>query len=330
MAHELNQKANGQAAMAYVGETPWHQLGQRMEPDATLEQWKTAAGLGWKAEKRQASFTDASGETHPVPGRFALVRSDTNHPFEVVSAQYQPVQPDTIMDFFGAVIRNNGFRMETLGALFNGEKIFALARAGEMQEVVNGDPVAPYLLLATSFDKSSPTLVTPTTVRVVCKNTLAMAVQEEAKKVFRSVRVVHRTAFDANAVRSDLGLHMASSFERFMANSKALASKQVNHATFEQFMQNLLATTVDGKLVPLAIEEAREHRTYEKVQRLFEMGIGADIPAVRGTGWGLVNAVTEYVDHGRNPDNFDKRYDSALFGDGAGLKSRAMELATAL
>ena len=330
MAHELNQKANGQAAMAYVGATPWHQLGQRMEPDATLEDWKTAAGLNWTAEKKPVLFIDSTGEQKPVPGRFVLSRSDTNHPFEVVSAQYQPVQPDTIMDFFGAVIRNNGFRMETLGALFNGEKIFALARAGDVQEVVSGDAVAPFLLLATSFDKSSPTLVTPTTVRVVCKNTLAMAVHEESSKAFRSVRVVHRTAFNPTAVRSDLGLHVASSFERFMANSKALAAKQVNYASFERFMQNLLATNVDGKLVPLAINEARKHRTFEKVQRLFDMGIGADIPAVRGTGWGLVNAVTEYVDHGRNPDNFDKRYDSALFGDGANLKARAMELATAL
>ena len=330
MAHELNMLASGQAAMAYLGETPWHKLGQRMEPDATLDDWKTAAGLNWQAQKRQAVFLDEAGEKHEIPGRFALVRSDNNHPFEVVSAQYQPVQPDMIMDFFGAVIRNNGFRMETLGALFNGDKIFALARAGDTQDVVNGDPIAPYLLLATSFDKSSPTLVTPTTVRVVCKNTLAIAVAEEEKKAFRSVRVVHRTAFNPDAVRADLGLHMQTSFERFMQNTRALAAKQVNHATFETFMQNLLATTVDGKLVPLNIEDARDHRTYEKVQRLFEQGIGADIPAVRGTGWGLVNAVTEYVDHGRNVENFDKRYDSALFGDGANIKARAMELATAL
>jgi phage/plasmid-like protein (TIGR03299 family) len=205
-------------------------------------------------------------------------------------------------------------------------------------EVVPGDRVRSNLLFATSMDGSMRTHCGLTAVRVVCANTVQAALTQDGKGM---VKISHRSTFDAEAVRRALGL-ARSSFEVFMSQARKLADAKVSQDTAVDVCRALFgqprivkpvvsggAMPRDasfgkfmGKVAPLA---TIEHRTTQKVLALFNgAGRGADHPGVAGTAWGLLNAITEQIDHhaGRTADT---RLDSAWFGQGNDTKQQALE-----
>lgn len=95
--------------------------------------------------------------------------------------------------------------METAGVLRDGEKIWGLAKVNDGVEIVDGDVIKPYLLLATSYDGSLATTARFTSIRVVCNNTLQMARADNKSGV---VKVRHDSTFDSDAVRRQLGIFM--------------------------------------------------------------------------------------------------------------------------
>ena len=93
MAHLIAKTANGRDAMAFVGETPWHGLGQRLTRGATLEQWRTEAGLDWQAQTAPVEFVRSDGSRVTMGGKQVLYRSDTGAALSVMGDGYQIVQP---------------------------------------------------------------------------------------------------------------------------------------------------------------------------------------------------------------------------------------------
>lgn len=128
-----------------------------------------------------------------------------------------------MLGFYRDLVSVGGFELETAGVLRGGKKLWALAKTGQETMLAGGDKVKAYLLLATSCDGSLATTAQFTSIRVVCNNTLQMAVGESKG----AIRVPHSTTFDPAAVKMELGLGL-SAWDQFMVSIKALSNRPVN------------------------------------------------------------------------------------------------------
>ena len=317
MAHELTQRADGFVEMAFVGETPWHDLGQELKEGASIEEWQKAAGMDWTVNSSPVKF-DAEGNDQIYSGQNVLYRSDTHLPLSVVSNRYKAVQPVEVLEFFRDLIDENGFKINTAGTLRGGKRMWALAETGKFGEVCKGDGVGGFLLLSTSCDRTLATTARFTTVRVVCNNTLTMAVNDKSNCVSFS----HIQQFDHEKVKEKLGTAVAS-FGSFMDMAKVLQKQKLRQAQAQQFVADLITPLNQVKDSPI-----EENRAYKKIMALFDSEAkGQEL--VGYSKWGMLNAVTEYVDHHNPSRNNDARLDSAWFGTGDRLKNRAIALLTA-
>lgn len=315
--------------MAYVGETPWHGLGNQLTPRQPIEVWQREAGMDWAIESAEVRFVAGTagsclGAIHAFPEQRVLFRSDTREALSVVSSRYQVVQPREILEFYRDLTEVGGFELETAGVLKDGRKLWALARTGQSVLLKGKDTVNGYLLLATACDGTLATTAQFTSVRVVCNNTLAIALGDSVG----AIKVPHRSQFDAAAVKRQLGIAV-SSWDSFMVRMKALAERKVSDAVAEKFLRRVLTYSPTSASDRNAV--AVNERAIKSVNQLYAgRGKGADFAAASGTAWGLLNAVTEYTDHHRRARSDDHRRDAAWFGAGAAIKSRAWEEAMKL
>lgn len=127
------------------------------------------------------------GTIHSFPEQKVLYRSDTKAPLSVVSNRYQVVQPREVLEFYRDLTEVSGYELETAGILKGGRKFWALAWTGQTTVLKGNDQVNGYLLLATSCDGTLATTATPTTVRVVCNNTLTISLNGATQLLKRLV-----------------------------------------------------------------------------------------------------------------------------------------------
>lgn len=321
MAHEIDM-SNGRENMAYVGQLPWHGLGQQLEAGADIDQWRIAAGLNWNVNKTPVMYP-AGQQIHFAEGRNVLYRDDTNVALGIVSDGYNVVQPDEVLEFYRDLVESQGFELETAGSLRGGKRIWALAKTGREFAVMGQDVMKAYLLLATSFDGSLATVASFTSVRVVCQNTLSFAVGNDGKHA--DIRIPHHSVFNPDDIKGQLGLD--AGWTTFEDTANALAQRKVSKKEAVDYFLSLLYGDVED------VEEAdlmSSKRTMKTLLSVYDGGVGQDTRSAKGTAWGLVNAVTRYVDHERNTRTDDNRLNSAWFGQGAGMKRKAYETAIAL
>lgn len=311
--------SNGRANMAYVGETPWHGLGVTMPDDASLDQWRVEAGLDWTANRAKVQYQVGD---QLVQGESEIIyRSDTHAELGVVTKRYKPVQPKEVVHFFEDLCKNQGFTMETLGGLNGGKRVWALARTGESFRLKGQDEVGAYVLLATSFDGSMATRAQFTTVRVVCQNTLSMAM--ESGKNF--VSITHSTDFDATKVKYDLGIYR-DTFKEMEEQAGLLSERGVNKSAAVRFLTDIMV----GENAKVEDLSTRAANNIQNVLNLFDgKAMGSDYKSASGTLWGLVNSVTEYVDHHQGYKQ-NSRLNNAWFGKGDTMKTQAFKKALAL
>jgi phage/plasmid-like protein (TIGR03299 family) len=319
MAHELATTND----MAYVGATPWHGLGNPLSTGQPIEIWQKQAGMDFNINETEVLYSVSNGaglHLQTNPDNKVLFRSDNHAPLSVVSKRYKVVQPRDVLEFYRDLVSAGGFELETAGVLKGGKKLWALAKTGQETLLRGGDKVKAYLLLATSCDGTLCTTAQFTSVRVVCNNTLQLATGDHAG----SVKVPHSTKFDPDQVKQALGLGM-SAWETFLGSIKTLAARPVHKFEATNFLVNVLGDS------NLPLPEQPNKKAMDNVYALFAgKGMGSDLAAANGTAWGLLNAVTEYVDHQRRARNQDYRLDSAWFGQGAIVKNRAFEEAMKL
>lgn len=319
MAHLIENNAiTGKAEIAYVYKKPWHGLGQELTADASIDVWRKEAGLDWDAEVAPAMFWP-QGLAAPsvVEGKNVIFRNDTQQPLGVVTDRYKIHQPAEVLDFFNTLMQSAGFTLEVAGAIKGGKRIWALANVNKEACVLGHDAVKAYLLLSTSFDGSTATIGQFTSIRVVCNNTLSAADCESSPSRFS---ITHGAKFDASLMRDKLGL-VVSGFDGMMDKYRSLARSSTNTQQVEKFMKELFPHVYNEK-----VGQYQESRGYKKVMDLFEgKSIGYGMTGTIGTKWGLLNAVTEYIDHERGY-NVDSRMTNAWFGNGNRLKSQAETL----
>jgi len=309
--------------MAYVGATPWHGLGNQLTPQQPIEIWQREAGMDWRINEADVLYSVSAGDGLHLksnPDNKVLFRSDTFSPLSVVSKRYKVVQPAEVLEFYRDLVSAGGFELETAGVLKGGKKLWALAKTGQETLLRGGDKVKAYLLLATSCDGTLSTTAQFTSIRVVCNNTLQMAVGDSGG----AVKVPHSTQFDPQQVKQALGLGL-SSWETFVMDMRQLADRKINK--FEAM--NFLVEVLGDRTLPLA--DQPNQKALQNVYALFNgSGKGSELASASGTAWGLLNGVTEYVDQHRRARSIDHRLDSAWFGPGAAIKERAFHEAMKL
>lgn len=326
MVAAVTVRKNGFAEHAFVGKVGWHGLGNELKANASIDQWKKAAGMDWDIKRSPMMFdTDGDGPVE-IPGRNVLYRSDDYAPLGEVSKNYKIVQPGEVLEFFRDLVDNNGFTLDTAGTLFGGKRFWALAAIGEEAAVIGDDAIKGYMLLSTSADGSLATTAQSTDIRVVCNNTLSWALTEGKKKGARRVTVSHRSVFDPELAKTDLGI-MRGNFREFMIAARKVAKVKTTTPSASEFIAKLLTDTKT-----IASADAESTRAHKKIMSLFGgEGKGSDLKGAAGTMWGVVNSVTEYVDHHANSSSSEHRMNDALFGRGDELKriafDRALEMA---
>ena len=314
MAHLLQN-------MAYVGATPWHGLGNQLTAKQPIEVWAQQAGMDWQIREAPVRFmTESAGNLGAImsfPENKVLFRSDTNEPLSVVGQRYQVVQPREILEFYRDLTEISGFELETAGVLKGGRKIWALAHTGQSSTIKGNDVTNGYVLLATACDGTLATTAQFTSIRVVCNNTLAVALSGSNG----AVKVPHSTSFDPQAVKQQLGISV-STWDTFMYRMKGLSERKVKSKEVQNYY--LRVFTDQSKTASGYTNE----RAITKAMAMFDgHGKGAELASSKGTALGLLNSVTEFIDHERRARSTDYRLESAWFGQGAHLKQKALDQA---
>ncbi len=168
--------------MFYVRVAPWHGLGVRVESALSSEEALEQSGLNWNVIQRPI-MTDAHD---PIPGYKANIRDSDNRILGVVTDRYKVVQNAEAFAFTDALL-GEGVRYETAGSLQNGRKIWLLAKLPD-KYIIEGEQIDPYLVFSSSHDGSGAIKVAMTPVRVVCQNTLNIALFT-AKRCWSTIHV---------------------------------------------------------------------------------------------------------------------------------------------
>jgi phage/plasmid-like protein (TIGR03299 family) len=311
MAHEL-EFVNGVAQMAYRSSKgkPWHGLGTPIGDDLTPQEIMQAAGLDWEVNK-VPTFIDINGEKIET-GQEALVRSSDNKILTQVGPGWNPVQNSEAFDFFTDFVSAGDMVMDTAGSLKDGQIVWALADVRDGFSLFNGDEVKGYLLFSNPHQYGKAIDIKFVMERVVCNNTLTVALNEKNQP---SIRINHRSQFDADMVKQTLGLSH-NKIEKFKEAAEFLGSKRYNEQALAKFMAKVFGeSSRDDKYLSRTAEQA--------------MAVVEDQPGDNfrpGTWWNAYNAVTFMADHklGRSADT---RMSSAWFGGNAKKKVDALDLA---
>ena len=320
MAHELVINEDGIASMSYTGLKPWHGLGQQLTDGAPIETWIKESGMDFEVSRAPVLFKigdNPKSKNFTVPNKEVLFRDDDKTPLAVVSKRYNIVQPREVLNFFKDLTEEHGFSLETAGVMFHGAKYWALAKTPYSLTLPGNDVIKAYLLLATACDGSMSTIARYVSQRVVCSNTLELALAERSP----SIRVNHKTKYSEKRIKQELGL-LDEAWDAHSGQVEKMARTSVKTDAAVQYLIKLLGNPEQP------LEKQAKAQSIAKVMDLFlKDGIGARTVSANDTVWGLLNSVTEYVDHhrGSTVDDLmvDRRMDNAWFYDGAALKKRA-------
>jgi phage/plasmid-like protein (TIGR03299 family) len=229
MSHEIRSTD----AMLYVGETPWHKLGISLTtPPATIAEAMALCGLDWHVTLRNLSTEDHTSVEHR-----AVRRDSDGRVLGVVGPRWRPIQNVEAFAPLQPFIDAGQCAIETMGSLFDGGRVWALARVNrDPMTIVPGDDVAKYMLLANGHDGSMTMRVGFTPVRVVCQNTLSMSIAKNAGS--KLIRIRHTQGAQKALADVCATIDMANAgFEATADQYRALARKQVNAADLRSFIK---------------------------------------------------------------------------------------------
>lgn len=303
-------------SMMYVGEVPWHGLGYKFKSAPNIRQAIVAAKMNWTVELVPLMTTDGQ----KVEDAFVTRRSTDKSILGVVGARYKPLQNIEAFDFFQPFLDSESAQLHTAGVLHGGKRVWILAKINRKPiEIVPGDSIDKYVLLSNSHDGTLTVSAGFTVVRVVCANTLALAVKDKASKLIR-VKHSKNVLDNLEAVRETMNL-AEQQFQATAEQYRRLCKKTINRKDVIKYVKKLFDVEGDAS--------TRRMNIIDDIVAKFETGKGNNLPAVKGTPWAAFNAVTEWLNYeaGRNQDS---RLNSLWFGQNAQLNHRALELAMAI
>jgi len=322
---------NGEAAMAYQNEMPWHKLGTKMI-EADVEVALKTGHLDWIVGLEPIFLADGAR----VTGRFANVRDVDRKVLGIVGKEYEPLQNAEAFGVLQDACSEFGVTIESCGALGIGAKCWMLAKLPDSVEPVPGDRVDGYFLVTTGHNGSIPFTARPTPIRVVCENTLNVAEHStNAIITMKHIRSELATMDQVKRLINKLVKALKISGETFAQ----LAAKKMNRIAVTEYVNAVLGVSDEELFIQqyLGIKrETAQIKKRDKVVNLVWNGKGAELAGAKNNdanAWAAYNAVTEFVDHVRTAKKSEKAIrmsnKSALFGAGFRIKQRALQLALA-
>ena len=337
MAHNVE-------TMAWANEVPWHGLGVQVDNNLTPLQMQEAAQLDWTVSKRPSYTIDAAAWSEDVgimqtPNTFHIVRDSDNTVLSHCGRDYIPIQNEDVFKFFKRFTEAGHMTMETAGSLKNGGEIWGLAKISEDFELAGDDLIKGYLLINQPHIVGKSMTIKLTPIRVVCNNTLTMALQQGGTASFRMPHVREFGTDVIQAAEEALGLS-AQAMTEFRTNSTLLSKAKAKHSDVldyvaEIYQPQMIAEYRNEQLLResgKAIGEQaplieRLNKFPSLVVDALEQSPGANLKSARGTWWGALNAVTYVEDHLRESQIEGNALHSAWFGAAANRKSKALSLA---
>jgi phage/plasmid-like protein (TIGR03299 family) len=227
MAHAIDQ-TTGRAAVFVTGEPAWHQLGVVIEKATTSAEAIQLAGLDWRVEQWPVRAFDPDNHSVEagIPDTVANVRTDTKAVLGVVGKRYRVFQNREAFDFMDGLVGDKLAMYETAGSLHGGKRVWMMASIPKEYRAGPDDLIKPYVLLTNTHDGSQALRMIPTTVRVVCQNTLNLALREagvEGLTISHHPRLESRIA----EARAKLGI-IAARFDKFDDELHAMLAKDLS------------------------------------------------------------------------------------------------------
>lgn len=301
-------------SMMYLGNTPWHGLGTRIENGfIPAKEALGLAGLDWRVETEPCFLADGTR----VPKTMITRRDSDQKILGTVGDRYHPLQNEDAFSWFEPFIESKSASFETAGSLKDGKVIWVLAKTNiQKAEVVKNDPIESYILLSHSHDGTLSIRGGFTPVRVVCNNTLAASHKNASSKLLR-MKHTKNTKIAMEKVREIMDI-ANNDFIATIDQYKYLASKSINKKDLERYITLSFSNNEDEE------KEIRKS-TLERVEYLFEHGIGHELTGK--TYWQAYQAANEYINYekGRTQDN---RLHNLWFGTGTVQNAKMLQVAT--
>lgn len=336
MAHNIN-RTNGKDSFFSVKQKAWHGLGQIVEDYPTSAQAIVHAGLDFEVEKRRIfthggneSFTNVALDMGNVEIKnfFATARKDTDQILGVVGSKYEVVQNKSAFVFFDSLVADNGIKYETAGALGQGERIFITAKMPEVIKIGRKDIIEEYIFLTTSHDGSGSIIAAFTPVRIVCNNTLNMALKNHSNAVF----IKHTANAEVKLKEAARIIQIAETTSEMLDTLfNKWAKVFVNDAEVKKLIR--LAMSPD-KEVFQAIATANTAFEFSKYfedvcGQVFEYAMTSpsqQMETTKGTLFGAYNAVTGYFQNVKTFTDENAKLNSIMFGAGLDKTKKAFEI----
>lgn len=305
----MNVTANNHQT-SYAGNTPWYGLSRELPPQMAFEDWMREGGLDWTVSLRPMTYIDFKGETRES-GHFALTRDDSGFELDVTGKKYVPMQNAQVLEFFREYVETGDMELETAGFLQNGRHVWALARMNASYMLRGIDEVGGYVLLTNPHQYGRSAVLKFTEIRKVCSNTLTSSLARKG-----GLKIWHNAEF--NDTRRGLAKERLGIARERLDEGRAEAEALVDLRVSDEDAIRLFAKQFNANGVDKPFEE--QSRTVRHLVDLFKGdGVGAKLETADGTGWGVLNAVTQYLDweYGRTAD---ARLTHAWIGGGEATK----------
>ncbi|MBQ3508540.1 MAG: DUF945 domain-containing protein [Peptococcaceae bacterium] len=303
-------------SMFYVRETPWHGLGTRVESAPTSKEALKYSGLSWKVRQEDIKTVDG----YPIHGYRANVRNDNHAVLGVVSDRYKIVQNDEAFAFTDSLL-GEGVTYETAGSLSGGKRVWLLAKLPDKYKLM-GEEVTPYLVFTNSHDGSGAIRVAATPVRVVCNNTLNLAL-DTAK---RSWSVAHKGDIQRKLDEARNTLFMADQYlKTLQKEAERLSQIRLSDKMVKSWVDELLPVSDNASIQQekniLRLRRDLQHRYFD----------APDLTVLPKSGWRFINAVSDFATHAE-PLRKTEHYKENLFSktmDGHPMIDQAMKFLAA-
>ena len=317
MAHNISF-TNGKHAFFSRKEIPWHRLGQIVEDALTSEEAIKAAGLDFDVIKcpAYAKFPEGSPERGKlIPSLNATVRTDNWEVLGHVGSRYEVVQNTDAFAFIDGIVGKKLAIFETAGALGKGERIFITAKLPNFIRLKGSDDIIEqYIIISNTHDGSGSVIAGFTPIRVVCNNTLNMAIGRMANKVaLRHTKNVHNRLEEAEEL---LGLYKVYS-EEFVEVLQALARKEITQEYKNEFIMDFVFTPSERTIIKnegIHSENisTQKKNTLSSLNTYMDYGPGQD--GHKGSRLWLYNGVTSYLSNGKDYPSAEARFINLIEG----------------
>lgn len=299
--HNLETAADGRVAFASLREPAWHKLGTVFQDEVNTSQMLELAHLSnWNVRLEDVPMPTHSFINYQSTKDFYLVVRD--NPFEsnqrdvlgVVGKRYRVMQNEALFEF-GDNLLDGGGSWETAGSIKDGRVVFgslSLERETVLDPEGASDQINTYLLVHTSHDGSVSVQASVTPVRVVCQNTLNIALNN----VTQSFKVRHTQSLDGKVEQARRALNLSFTYmDKFEEEAKALFETELSADKFDAIVSTLYPKPeVDSS-------KATKTKWENKITQIDEIYNSSTVDNIRGTAWGAFNTLTERLDWYRTP-----------------------------